>query len=279
MRRHLARNARPVAGAGLINTTRLGCLILTAVVLGGLVGETRAQHRTTNVPPTLEIEVLDPNADPVGNPAVELSRDEFGNVIVDIPPVILVHRYYFTGERSFQAQLLPGGPSIVVVNHPKTGERQYIDVQMPPGAPRVTYTDHGIDYDYGATGVSVVFGLFGHPSVKYRSGLALQTKVNNFFHVDALKQHAEKSHAHLKQSAGKTKLVAYGAAAKVGDTVEQVIMPAKNLLQILPFGKIIFDPSRGEKLMQAATEHKREKEMHRVEKQRRYEEMTRRTNR
>ena len=96
----------------------------------------------------LKVEVAD-----LGPSPVELGRDEAGNVIVDIPPVILVHRYYFTGERSFQAQLLPGGPSIVVVNHPKTGERTYIDVQMPPGAPRVTYTDHSIEYDYGETGV------------------------------------------------------------------------------------------------------------------------------
>ena len=31
---------------------------------------------------------------------------------------------------------LEGGATIVVVNHPKTGERCYIDVQMLPGAPR-----------------------------------------------------------------------------------------------------------------------------------------------
>lgn len=253
------------------------CLVLTAVALAWLSGDARAQHRTTNVPPTLEIEVLDPNADPLGNPAVEVGHDEYGNVLVDIPPVVLVHRYYYTGERSFQAQLLPGGPSIVVVNHPKTGERQYIDVQMPPGAPRVTYTDHGIEYDFGKTGVSVVFGLFGHASVKYRSGLALQTKVNNFLHVDALKKHAQKSHEHVKQSAERTKMVTYGAFATVSEATGRLLLPVKNVLQVMPLGKVIFDPARGDRLIQTASDHKREHEISRLEKQRKYEEMTRRT--
>lgn len=252
-------------------------MVLTAVVLGWPVGDTRGERRTTNVPPTLEIEVLDPNADPLGRPAIELARDEYGNMIVDIPPVVLVHRYYFTGERSFQAQLLPGGPSIVVANHPKTGQRCYIDVQMPPGAPRVTYTGHSIEYDFGEIGVSVVFGPFGHPSVKYRSGATLHDKVSDFFHVDALKQHAQTSHEHVKQSAARTKVMTYGAAVSVGETAGQVMLPVKNVLHVLPFGKIIFDPAHGEKLFQTAADHKREKEISRLEKQRRYEELTRRT--
>jgi hypothetical protein len=250
-----------------------------ALALGWLIESAWAERLTTNVPPTLEIEVLDPNADPLGRPAVELARDEYGNTTVDIPPVVLVHRYYFTGERSFQAPLLPGGPSIVVVNHPKTGERTYIDVQMPPGAPRVTYTDHSIEYDFGDTGVSVVFGLFGHPSVKYRSGVSLPNKVIDFFHVDELKEHAQSSHEHVKQSASRTKTMAYGAVASVGDTADQVILPAKNMLQLLPFGKIIFDPTWGEKFLRKADEHQREKENARLEKQRKYDEITRRTNR
>src|SRR5437870_1587189 len=79
-------------------------------------------HQPAPVPPALEIEILDPNVDPRGNPAV-LTRPATvltctgpeGRVVVDIPPTVLVHRYYYTGDRSFQARLLPGGPCIVVV--------------------------------------------------------------------------------------------------------------------------------------------------------------------
>ena len=233
--------------------------------------------RPSKVPPTLEIEILDPNADPLSRPAVELEQGVNGSMIVNIPPTVLVHRYYFTGERSFQAQLLPGGPSIVVANHPKTGERVYIDVQMPPGAPRVTYTDHAIEYDFGDTGVSVCFGILGTPSVKYRSGPALNRRVNKFLHVDEIKEHAQASQERVKQSTARTKTMAYGAAATVTEGAGQVLMPVKNMLETLPFGKIVFDPTRGEKLTQTADQHKRERDIKLLEKQRKYEEMTRKT--
>jgi hypothetical protein len=121
------------------------------------------------VPPTLEIEVLDPNVDPLGNPAVIVRDDGFGPSIVDIPPVVLVHRYYYTGDRCFQGPMLPGGPSIVVVNDPRDGQRCYIPVQMLPGAPRVHYSGRKIEYDYGRSGISISFGLWGKPKVVYRN--------------------------------------------------------------------------------------------------------------
>jgi len=49
------------------------------------------RERVVPVPPTLEIEVLDPNADPLGNPAVRTIKNAAGQTVVDIPPVVLVH--------------------------------------------------------------------------------------------------------------------------------------------------------------------------------------------
>jgi hypothetical protein len=242
--------------------------VLAAIAaLAGTIRVASAQHHTSNVPPTLEIEVLDPNADPQGRPAVELGRDGYGNLIVDIPPVVLVHRYYYTGDRSFQAQLLPGGPSIVVVNHPKTGERCYIDVQMPPGAPRVTYTDHSIEYDFGKTGVSVVFGLFGHPSVKYRNGTPLHRQVGNLLHVEAVKQGLESAGSHLQQSTDRATKQAYGALVSVGGATKVVTLPAKNLLQMMPLGKRLFSDDLGLRLEETAAQHKRDAQVRRFEKQ------------
>ncbi len=252
-------------------------LVWVALFFSWLTDPVSADRPPANVPPTLEIEVLDPNADPLGRPAVELTRDENGRMTIDIPPVVLVHRYYFTGERSFQAQLLPGGPTIVVANHPRTGERTYIDVQMPPGAPRVTYTDHAIEYDFGRTGVSVCFGLVGNPTVKYRSGPSIADRVSTMLHVDALKENAQTTQERLKNSAERTRMMANGAAATVGEAAGRVLDPAKGMLESLPFGKIVFDPTRGDKLVQKADQHKREHEIKRIEKQRRYDEMTRKT--
>jgi hypothetical protein len=145
-------------------------------------------HQPTAVPPALEIEVLDPNVDPRGNPAV-VTRPAValtgtgpdGRVVVDIPPTVLVHRYYYTGDRSFQAGLLPGGPCVVVASHPRTGERLYVPVQFPPGAPRVTYTASSIEYDYGTQAVTISFCclLQARPKVTYRQGVPFTQKVEN----------------------------------------------------------------------------------------------------
>ena len=251
-------------------------LVLIAFTCASMPNYVLGDRPPSNVPPTLEIEILDPNADPLSRPAVELKRDENG-MTVEIPPVVLVHRYYFTGERSFQAQLLPGGPSIVVANHPKTGERVYIDVQMPPGAPRVTYTDHAIEYDFGATGVSVCFGLLGNPSVKYRSGPSIQSRVNKLIGLDTIKDRAHTTREHLKQASTRTKTMTYGAVATVTETTGQVFAPVKTILETMPFGKIVFDPTRSDKLIQTADQHKRDHEIKQFEKQRRYEELTRKT--
>src|SRR5262245_8373619 len=123
--------------------------------------------RSQLVPPTLEIAVLDPNADPMGRPAIKLNKRDDGRTEVEIPETVLVHRFYYTGDRTFQAQMLPGGPCIVVANHPKCGERLYIPVQMLPGAPRVHYTSRSIEYDFGKEGITIHFcTLFGSPKVE-----------------------------------------------------------------------------------------------------------------
>ena len=93
--------------------------------------------RSVLVPPTQELEILDPNADPTGRPAVRVSPviGPDGQAQIEIPPTILVHRFYYTGDRSFQGPMLPGGPTVVVVNHPADGERIYLEVQMLPALP------------------------------------------------------------------------------------------------------------------------------------------------
>lgn len=131
-----------------------------------------APSRAVPVPPAQEIEILDPGADPVGNPAVELTPSANGRTLVDVPRTVLVHKYYYTGDRSFQYKLMPGGPSTIVVDHPRTGQRMYLEASLPPGAPRVYYDAGSIEYDYGAQGVKIIFGSGKHgpPKVVYRQG-------------------------------------------------------------------------------------------------------------
>ncbi len=142
--------------------------------------QTRAHMpESAPVPPTQEIEVLDPNVDPMGRPTVQVKPgvgpDGVGRI--DIPPCVIVHKFYYTGDRSFQGPMLPGGPSIIVVHHPGDGERLYLEVQMLPGAPRVFYTRHSIEYNYGVQSIILTFGSHGRPKIAYRQGVSAATKV------------------------------------------------------------------------------------------------------
>lgn len=142
----------------------------------------RLRPAAAPVPPTQEIEVLDPNVDPAGKPTVvrtgfqQPADSPFDPDVppalqppqaLDVPPTVLVHKFYYTGDRTFQGPLLPGGPMIVSVNHPKTLERVYVPVTLPPGAPRVTYAGDSIRYDYGPQSVTLAFGHCGNPRVRY----------------------------------------------------------------------------------------------------------------
>ena len=231
------------------------------------------------VPPELEIEVLDPGVDPLGNPAVVVTRDEAGKTRIDIPPAVLVHRYYYTGDRSFQAQMLPGGPSVVIVNHPKTGERCYIPVQMLPGAPRVTYTAHSIEYDYGENAVTVHFGMFGHPTIKYRNGMAWDKKVGNLVHAEQCKEATHKVAAGCKAAASASKTSLKAAAIDGAEVVQTATLPVKNVLRMMPLGAAVFDADLGKKYKEKVAEHERNHEVEHAAKVKECEDLTIRTNR
>jgi hypothetical protein len=193
----------------------------------------------------LEIEVLDPNADPLGNPAVELRENDRycdGSLTVEIPPVVIVHKYYYTGDRCFQGPMLPGGPSIVVLNHPKSGERTYIPVQMLPGAPMVHYTSRGIEYDYGRHGITVGFGLLGRPKVTYRNrkpvGRQAKKAVAGVAGGAAQLVEATRLPELTRAAAEGTKNVVANTGNGIRDMGEGLIAPALQLIQATPLGSI-----------------------------------------
>lgn len=259
---------RPGVPHRALRTAALACLLVTAA---GIANLRAAERPTAPVPPHLEIEVLDPNVDPNGNPAViAWSKPKSDHMEIDIPPAVLVHRYYYTGERSFQGPMLPGGPSILVVNHPKTGERCYIPAQMLPGAPRVTYSSHGIEYDYGQHGITLKFGLLGEPSVKYRSSLPWREKA-------AKAVHADKIAAGTKKAVGDIKTGVAGVGILAGDAAKMVTLPAQNAVGFLPFGKVVFNRDAHEQLVERVGQHHRDHAAKKAEERARRDEATYRT--
>ena len=157
--------------SGLLIASTICALII-------LMTNTVSAEKKAPVPATQEIEVILPGVSTDGIPAI-LVQPNGQNAEIEIPPTVLVHRYYYTGDRSFQGPYIPGGPSIIVANHPKTKCRVYLDVQMLPGAPVVLYSADMIEYRYGKSRVLVSFAHDGGARVSYKNHLPVGTTFKN----------------------------------------------------------------------------------------------------
>jgi len=222
---------------------RIACAIAVFALATPLMASGPA---SAPVPPTQEIELLDPGVDPTGKPTAVVRPDPLnpGRQQVDIPPTIIVHKFYYSGDRTFQGPMLPGGPMIAALNHPKTGERTYVDLVLPPGAPKITYTSHGIRYDYGPQSVTLSFGLLcGKPVVHYSNA----TKPGEFTRQVAMK--AATGTKNLVQRTGLPQgLQRFGAGAKnaVGTAADHIheagrmaLTPVVNGLRMLPGAQLL----------------------------------------
>lgn len=215
-------------------------------------------RRKSFVSPVLEIEVIDPGVDARGNPAVVL-QDAGVGMVVDIPPCVLVHRYYFTGQRSFRGPNLPGGPSIVVANHPKTGERTYVSAQLLPGSPMVHYTGRSIEYDYGDTGITIVFPRSGDPHVKVRSGRKLSDRVTDVLPVKTIRNVRESVGESTTSARRRLGLAAEGALLSAGDVLQPITQPAEHLFRLIPGVVALTDPDTELENARRAIEYNQEK--------------------
>jgi hypothetical protein len=223
-------------------STTISRFVAVALAWSASAALSYAGHHAPHVPvpPSQEIEVLDPGVDPKGRPAIELSEDENGVRKVEIAPSVLVHRFYYTGDRTFQGPMLPGGPSIVVANHPRTGERCYIEVQMLPGAPRVTYCGSSIEYHYPLNTITVHFPILGGPKVKYCTGRPITKQIAGA----AVTAHEECKSLwqrtgipdRTKNLCAETKTITKNLAGGVNTTTEFVLTPVRQVVQVLPFG-------------------------------------------
>jgi len=248
------------------------CFLMVAISSITCLG----QHRPfAPVPPTLEIEVLDPGVDSNGIPAVVLKDDN----TVDIPPVVLVHRYYYSGDRSFQGPMLPGGPSILVLNHPKTGERIYVSAQMMPGAPRVTYTKKGITYQYEKHAIMLQFALGGKPNIKYRSGLSVPQKVGKVLHFEQISATFQKGKEKSQRIGARAKTSVVGITAEVVGGAKMITDPMTGILQSMPFGKQLFAGDMESYLAEKAAVFRRDAANKHAEKRAKLDELSIPTNR
>ncbi len=236
--------------------------ILTSLFSG--LSPCRAQSKVSRVIPSLEIEILDPNRDARGNPAVVLKNDEFGNQQVDIPPTLIVHRYYYTGDRSFRGPDMPGGPCIIVAHHPKTGEKLYLPIQMLPGSAEVKYTAKGIEYDYGDRAVIVSFPRIGDPIVSYRNGKTIQHRLADTFHVKQISDRFGKTGETIGQAGSKASVAGSGLVQASKEVFRPFTLPMQNLSRLIPGAAALSDPNLSAKIQEEQALSNRDREIQRA---------------
>lgn len=240
-----------------------------------------AQMHATPVPPALEMQVIDPGVDPLGNPTTQLVPDPRnpGQMQAIVSPTVIMHHYYYSGDRTFQGPMLPGGPCILVVCHPATGERCYIPAQMLPGAPKVTYRSCAIEYDYGDNGITLHFGKDCPPTLKYRSGRTIAQHTARLLHTEEVKLHVQSMVGCTKTYCQRGSAITCGLVAEASDHVKTMTLPLQNTIRMLPFGAALTSEDCGRNMAEKGAAHCRELKVKHAEEQKKWDSMDFRTNR
>lgn len=208
------------------------------------------QERKSRVSPVLEIEIIDPNVDARGNPAVTLTRDANGAQQVEIPPALIVHRYFYNGDRSFRGPDMPGGPCIIVAQNPRDGQQTYLPIQMLPGSPVVHYTARSIEYNFGDRAITVSFPKIGDPKVSYRSGRTWSQKASSLVGWNHIQESLDKTGTSLHRFGSKTKSLATGASHAAQDSLRTITLPAQNMARFIPGAAALTDPTLEAKIIE-----------------------------
>ena len=240
-------------------------IIIIAQQPDSLLPKNRHSTLTARISPTLEIEILDPNRDARGNPAITVETDEGGGTQVVIPPSLIVHRYYYTGDRSFRGPDFPGGPSIVIAQNPRDGQQVYLQVQMLPGSPIVHYSSRAIEYDFGNRAVTVSFPHVGEPTVSYRNGRPFPEKAASLLGAKKLKA----AWAQTKEAAANvqstTKTAAQATRLAAGGITRPFALPAQNLARLFPGNVALTDPQLAARVETQSAELRRQAERQKAE--------------
>lgn len=147
------------------------CTLLVIIAFAPFVAQKcEAGERRVTVPPVDELLVISPQVDPLNKPRPTFVNDGNGTQHLEIPPTIIVHQYYYSGDRCFQGPMLPGGPTVLVATHPKTGEQIQLQAQLRPGAPKIHYGPKEIRYEYSDQWIVLEFGCepLTHPRIRVR---------------------------------------------------------------------------------------------------------------
>jgi hypothetical protein len=222
-----------------------GCLGSQSLLVAGHT------HRKTTptVSPMDELEILDPLIDQEGKPRAIMVPDEYGVEQLEVPTTVIIHKHYYTGSRDFQGPMLQGGPVLVVVRHPATGEQTYVELQLPPGAPRIFYKEDRIIYQYRDDRVTLCFGRpgwlgqLGKPAVGIRPRLQFVKHVQEHEKAKQERHQAWLDRSGIPEALASCRKNTAGAVGHTADVVKAggsvVMAPIRVLRDNTPVGGLL----------------------------------------
>jgi hypothetical protein len=200
------------------------------------------------VPGLHELVIFRPDVVERDVPAVDLREGDGGELFVEMPEIVHVHRYYYSGDREFQGPIIEGGATIVAAKHPKTGEMLYFPVMLPTGAPVIEHNKHGITYSFNDRRVSIHFSSWDcqKATVSHKAGRgwfrtsseikeSLRGRAKESIENCATFQSLKEGAINIGKAMGGVKQVADQGAAKLLDGARQVgdVVPGVQQLRSL----------------------------------------------
>lgn len=221
-------------------------LIVSAMMSAPCLGN----GNLARVPPINELKIYPPKVDSLDQPRPLFIDNQNGTQHIEIPPTVIVHQYYYTGDRSFQGPMLTGGPTILVANHPKTGEQIQLRAQLRPGAPRVHYTRNEIRYEYPDHWTILDFGILSlcEPHIVNRDKPKVVLAGKTVTKKTAQSSVGLVKRTRLPAAVGTIDRMAKnaiaGGAERVGDAGSMIFQPVIQLYQATPISSLL-SPSAG----------------------------------
>lgn len=221
-------------------TKALWASIATALLVLATAGHVPLRAVEPQVAGLNDLVVYDPGKHERGLPAIEFDATLEGKLKVEMPPTVHVHRYYYSGDKEFQGPILQGGATIIVANHPKTGCRMYVDVMLPPGAPKIVHNKHGITYQYPHQRVIITFSKLHRDQavVEYAAGQGLPRRWHNFAVAAHAKTYQKLKASPLAQAAHDAThdvgQMAIGAKDAIGEAAANGLNKARQAAHFVP---------------------------------------------
>lgn len=237
-----------------LRKANLGRILSLLMILVSVALAPSAAWAKPRVPGTNELIVIHPDMDKDGLPAVDLRRDG-DSLMVDIPPTVHIHRFYYNIDKEYQGPVVTGGPTVVAAKHPRTDEWKYVQVELPAGAPVIEYDKHSITYAYREQSIVIRFSHHWPDkiTIKHRSGRDPRSdRQRREEHRERVQNHLQGSRllGAIKDAAGQTADLAAGAAGTAQELAANAIQTASGVLTALP----------GFKTLQGATEDRFQRE-------------------